>query len=105
MEYQQGVHSVYDTKYHLIWSAKYRYYVLKGEAETRTRELIRQTCLSRDVTIVQGSIGKDDVHMLVSCPHGMDRNGHPVAGWLFYRRNCTHTNPLYKYTKPRGVRP
>ncbi|MFH2116046.1 MAG: IS200/IS605 family transposase [Spirochaetota bacterium] len=68
MEYQHGAHWVYDIKYHLIWVAKYRYHVLKGEVATRTRELIRQTCLSRDVTIVQGSIGKDHVHMLVSCP-------------------------------------
>lgn len=68
MEYQHGAHSVYDIKYHLIWVTKYRYHVLKGEVATRARELIRQTCMSRDVTIVQGSIGKDHVHMLVSCP-------------------------------------
>lgn len=68
MEYQHGAHSVYDIKYHLIWVTKYRYHVLMGEVAIRTRELIRQTCLSRDVTIVQGSIGKDHVHMLVSCP-------------------------------------
>jgi len=68
MEYQHGAHSVYDIKYHLIWVTKYRYHVLKGEVAIRARELIRQTCLSRDVTIVQGSIGKDHVHMLVSCP-------------------------------------
>jgi putative transposase len=68
MEYQHGAHSVYDIKYHLIWVTKYRYHVLKGEIAIRARELIRQTCLSRDVTIVQGSIGKDHVHMLVSCP-------------------------------------
>ncbi len=68
MEYQHGAHSVYDIKYHLIWVTKYRYHVLMGEVAARTRELIRQTCLSRDVMIVQGSIGRDHVHMLVSCP-------------------------------------
>ena len=68
MEYQHGSHSVYDVKYHLIWVTKYRYHVLKGEVAIRARELIRQTCLSRDVAIVQGSIGRDHVHMLVSCP-------------------------------------
>ena len=68
MEYQHGSHSVYDVKYHLIWVTKYRYHVLKGEVAIRARELIRQTCLSRDVAIVQGSIGRDLVHTLVSCP-------------------------------------
>ena len=68
MEYQQGVHSVYDIKYHMIWVTKYRYHILKGEIALRARELIRQTCMSRDVTIIQGSVGKDHVHILVSCP-------------------------------------
>ena len=71
MEYQHGAHSVYDIKYHLIWVTKYRYQVLKGEIALRARELIRQTCISRDVTIVQGSIGKDHVHILVSSPPTM----------------------------------
>lgn len=68
MEYQHGSHSIYDIKYHIIWVTKYRYHVLEGEVAERARELIRQTCMSRDVTIVQGSIGKDHVHMLVSAP-------------------------------------
>ena len=46
----------------------YRYHVLTGEVALRARELIRQTCLSRNVTILSGSVGKDHVHILVSCP-------------------------------------
>ena len=34
----------------------------------RARDLIRQTCLSRGVTILKGNVGKDHVHILVSCP-------------------------------------
>ena len=68
MEYQHGAHSVYDIKYHIIWVTKYRYQVLQGEIALRARELIRQTCMSRDVDIIQGSIGKDHVHILVSAP-------------------------------------
>lgn len=68
MDYQSGTHSIYDIKYHIIWVTKYRYQILKGEVALRAREIIRQTCMSRDVTIVQGSVGKDHVHMLVSAP-------------------------------------
>lgn len=68
MEYHHGAHSVYDIQYHIIWVTKYRYHVLQGEIAERAKELIRQTCMSRDVTIVEGSIGKDHVHMLVSAP-------------------------------------
>lgn len=71
MDYQHGSHSAYDIKYHVIWVTKYRYQVLTGEVAIRARELICQTCLSRDITIVQGSIGRDHVHMLISCPPTM----------------------------------
>jgi putative transposase len=67
-EYNKGSHTVYDIKYHIIWVTKYRYKVLSGEKAVRLRELIRQGCEARGITIVQGSIGKDHVHMLMSCP-------------------------------------
>jgi putative transposase len=34
----------------------------------RLRKLIRQGCESRSITIIRGSIGKDHVHRLISCP-------------------------------------
>jgi putative transposase len=67
-EYRKGSHSTYDIKYHLIWVTKYRYKVLEGKIAQRLRELIRQGCEARGMTIIQGSIGKDHVHMLISCP-------------------------------------
>ena len=68
MEYRHGSHTVYDVKYHIVWVTKYRYQVLQGEIAIRTRELVRQTCMSQDVTIVKGSVGRDHVHVLLSCP-------------------------------------
>jgi putative transposase len=68
VEYNKSSHAVYDIKYHIIWVTKYRYKVLKGEIAKRLRDLIRQGCEARNITIVQGSIGKDHVHMLLSCP-------------------------------------
>lgn len=66
--YQTNGHAVYDIKYHMIWVTKYRYGVLKGRIGRRTRELIRQGCQARRITILQGSVGKDHIHILVSCP-------------------------------------
>jgi putative transposase len=68
MEYRKGSHCIYDITYHVVWVTKYRYRVLTGEVALRLRELLRQSCESRDVTIVRGSISKDHVHMLLSCP-------------------------------------
>ena len=63
-----GSHRVYDIQYNVVWTTKYRYKVLNGKIAERLRELIRQGCDARKITIVRGSIGKDHVHMLISCP-------------------------------------
>ena len=75
MEYRRGSHTVYNIEYHLVWATKYRYPVLTGEVAQRARELIRQTCVSREIVIVRGSISKDHVHLLVSCPPSMSPAG------------------------------
>jgi len=67
-EYRTGSHTVYDIQYHLVWVTKYRYPVLEGEVAVRARELIRQTCATRELRILQGHVSKDHVHLLVSCP-------------------------------------
>jgi putative transposase len=67
-EYQTNSHSKYDIKYHMIWVTKYRYQVLRGKISLRLRELIRQGCEARGMTIIQGNISADHVHILISCP-------------------------------------
>jgi len=66
--YNRASHAIHDIKYHIIWVTKYRYKVLGGERSLRLRELIRQGCEARNITIISGNIGKDHVHMLLSCP-------------------------------------
>ena len=70
-QYMKNSHAVFDIKYHVIWVTKYRYKVLEGRIAYRTRELIRQGCEARKVTILQGSVGKDHIHLLLSCPPSM----------------------------------
>ena len=65
---RRSSHVQYDLQYHLVWTAKYRYKVLNGKIAERTRELIRQSCKSMDITIIKGAISKDHVHVLISCP-------------------------------------
>ena len=68
VNYRKSSHAIYDIKYHMIWVTKYRYKVLNGKIAERLRELIRQGCEARGITIVKGNVGKDHVHMLISCP-------------------------------------
>ena len=70
-EYSHGSHTVHDIKYHFVWLTKYRYKVLGRKISQRLRELLIQGCSARGMTIVEGNIGKDHVHMLVSCPTTM----------------------------------
>ena len=67
-EYQKGSHTIHDIKYHFVWVTKYRYHVLKGGIAHRMRELLMQGCQARGMTIIEGNVSKDYVHMLVSCP-------------------------------------
>ena len=66
--YGKSSHAVYDIKYHMIWVTKYRYQMLRGEIAKRLRVLIKQGCEARNIQILEGSIGKDHVHLLMSSP-------------------------------------
>ena len=67
-EYRKGAHTVYDLQYHVVWVTKYRYHILRGDVACRARELIRQTCEARDITVLGGHVSKDHVHLHISCP-------------------------------------
>jgi putative transposase len=67
-DYRTSGHAIYDVQYHLCWCTKYRYPVLRGEIQLRCRELLRQIAMTREVTIIRGSLAPDHVHMLVSAP-------------------------------------
>ena len=67
-DYKRSSHSVWDCKYHLVWTTKYRYEVLGGEVGQRCRELLREIARSKEMTIYAGSINRDHVHMLIGIP-------------------------------------
>ena len=65
---RKSSHVQYDIEYHIVWTTKYRYKVLMGKIALRVRELIRQSCNSMNITIIKGNIGKEHIHLLISCP-------------------------------------
>ena len=66
--YRKTSHVIYDNKYHIVWTPKYRFNILSGQVALRVRELIRQIALANEVDILSGSIGSDHVHIHVSIP-------------------------------------
>jgi len=68
MQYDTGSHCVFYHRYHLVWSTKYRFKVLKGRVRLRVRDICRQVCHENDVDILRGVLSSDHVHMFVSVP-------------------------------------
>ncbi|MFN4356424.1 IS200/IS605 family transposase [Sphingopyxis alaskensis] len=68
MGYSTGSHSIFHHRYHIVWAPKYRYKVLHGEVRLRVRDIIRQVCAEMGVTIVNGALSRDHVHMFVEIP-------------------------------------
>ena len=68
VENRRGSHTITRLTVHIVWVTKYRYHVLKGEVQTRCRELIIQICDTEDIRILKGVVSKDHVHMLIEYP-------------------------------------
>jgi len=66
--YNHGSHTTYDIQYHFVWVTKYRYKMITGDVANRARELIRQCCEARNITILSGHVSSDHIHLHVSCP-------------------------------------
>ena len=66
--YRTGAHTRFDIKYHFVWVTKYRKAVLTGEVGLRLRDLVREICRTHEIEILQGSVSRDHVHVLLSCP-------------------------------------
>ena len=56
------------TKYHIVWTTKYRYTMLGRGGWNQCREQLREIARSKEMRISVGSINRDRVHMLISIP-------------------------------------
>lgn len=65
---KNGSHTQYDTEYHMVWTTKYRYKTLQGKIVERCRKIVRQICEKNGIIIILRNVGKDHVHILISCP-------------------------------------
>ena len=66
--YRKTTHTLFDLKYHLIWTTKYRKPILTGKVGYRVRDLIREICQTFSVQILRGHVSSDHVHIFISCP-------------------------------------
>jgi putative transposase len=68
MIYSTGSHTKFYHRFHVVWTTKHRYKVMRGEMRERIREIIIQTCQELGVHIEKGVLSTDHVHMFISVP-------------------------------------
>ncbi|MCK9183163.1 MAG: IS200/IS605 family transposase [Fibrobacteraceae bacterium] len=61
-------HTVYECKNHIIWCPKYRFRVMDVEVRFYVRDVIRRLCEWKRLTIIQGNVQKDHVHLVLEIP-------------------------------------
>lgn len=65
MKYKSNNNVIYSCKYHVVWCPKYRRKVLVNGVDARLKELITETCIKRNVEIIEMEIMPDHVHLLI----------------------------------------
>lgn len=75
VDYRRSSHSVSKLSVHLVWVTKYRFHVLQGDIQQRTRDLIIQICNSENVQILKGVVSKDHVHVHIEYPPSQSVSG------------------------------
>ena len=60
--------TIWHCQYHIVWTPKYRFKILKGEVAEEVEECIRTFCSQQKCEIVELSVQVDHVHLLVLIP-------------------------------------
>ena len=71
MALKRTSHTVYKTKYHLVWAPKYRKWILRGDVQKRVEELFAEIAENHDIEIDTMEVAEDHVHLFVSFPPRM----------------------------------
>lgn len=69
--YRRGAHSVLELKYHFVWKTKYGFPVLRGNVGLYLREIMRQVCADKGMSIISGNVRPNHVHVLIEAPASM----------------------------------
>ena len=61
-------HAIWHCEYHIVWTPKYRYRILRGEVVEEVGRCIRRFAGEKKCEIVELNIQQDHVHLLVMVP-------------------------------------
>ena len=61
-------YSIYNLNYHIVWIPKYRRKLFTGQMEFRLGEIIRESCIRNNISVLVLEIMPDHIHLFVSAP-------------------------------------
>ena len=67
-QYHSASHCKYLIQYHIIWCPKFRFAVLKGDVESKLKEILQQICEKYHYQIKVLEVMPDHIHIFVDCP-------------------------------------
>ena len=92
-------HTKYVCKYHIVFTPKYRRKIIYYQLRADIREIIKDLCKWKGVTIIEGHLMSDHVHLLLSIPPKYAVSS--IMGYLKGRSSMMiferHANLKYKF--------
>ena len=92
-------HTKYVCKYHILFTPKYRRKIIYFQLRTDIRQIIKDLCKWKGVTIIEGHLMSDHIHLLVSIPPK-----YAVSSFMGYLKGKSsmmiferHANLKYKF--------
>ena len=92
-------HTKWLCKYHIVFTPKYRRKIIYNQYKQDLAEILHQLCAYKGVTIIEGHLMPDHVHILVSIPPKIS-----VASFMGYLKGKSalmmfdrHANLKYKF--------
>ena len=89
----------YVCKYHIVFTPKYRRKIIYFQLRTDIRQIIKDLCKWKGVTIIEGHLMSDHIHLLVSIPPK-----YAVSSFMGYLKGKSsmmiferHANLKYKF--------
>lgn len=61
-------HSIWFCQYHIVWTPKYRFRILRGKLAYEVENCIRAFCQQQRAEVLELSVPLDHVHLLVMVP-------------------------------------
>ena len=93
------LHTAWNCKYHVVFAPKYRRQIIYGKIKADVGRILRELCERKGIEIIEASLCKDHVHMLISVPPKFSISS--IMGYLKGKSSLMifdrHANLKYKY--------